>query len=93
MVSTNSTSTAAPPRSDQDPADRARAICDTCPMIRFRFDLRLLQEVEPWGRDEPALHWFALVAAAAGAAGGHRLGGRAGGGARVARGRGRVKRQ
>ncbi|GIF42595.1 DUF5984 family protein [Actinoplanes xinjiangensis] len=29
-------------------------------MIRFRFELRALDEVEPWG-DPPSLHWFGLT--------------------------------
>jgi len=30
-------------------------------MIRFRFELRPLDEVLPWGRDQPRLHWFGLT--------------------------------
>ncbi|MEU8376553.1 DUF5984 family protein [Micromonospora sp. NPDC048894] len=30
-------------------------------MIRFRFDLYPLDEVSPWGGDQPRLHWFGLT--------------------------------
>jgi len=30
-------------------------------LIRFRFELRPLAEVAPWGRDKPNLHWFGLT--------------------------------
>ncbi|WP_431884035.1 DUF5984 family protein [Micromonospora gifhornensis] len=30
-------------------------------MIRFRFELYPLDEVSPWGRDQPSLHWFGLT--------------------------------
>lgn len=30
-------------------------------MFRFRFELYPLDEVSPWGRDEPNLHWFGLT--------------------------------
>jgi hypothetical protein len=30
-------------------------------MIRFRFELYPLDEVSPWGRDQPNLHWFGLT--------------------------------
>ncbi|MEU4679081.1 DUF5984 family protein [Micromonospora sp. NPDC023737] len=30
-------------------------------MIRFRFELYPLDEVSPWGSDQPRLHWFALT--------------------------------
>ena len=30
-------------------------------MIRFRFGLRPVEDVEPWGDESPALHWFALT--------------------------------
>lgn len=30
-------------------------------MIRFRFGLRPVQDVEPWGGESPTLHWFALT--------------------------------
>ncbi|SCL44994.1 hypothetical protein GA0070606_0550 [Micromonospora citrea] len=30
-------------------------------MIRFRFELYPLDEVSPWGRDQPTLHWFGLT--------------------------------
>ena len=33
---------------------------DTSPVIRFRFELRPLDEVTPWG-DPPTLHWFGLT--------------------------------
>ncbi|WP_442929507.1 DUF5984 family protein [Micromonospora sp. WMMA1949] len=34
---------------------------DTASMIRFRFELYPLDEVSPWGRDQPRLHWFGLT--------------------------------
>lgn len=30
-------------------------------MIKFRFELYPLDEVSPWGRDQPSLHWFGLT--------------------------------
>ncbi|WP_328397791.1 DUF5984 family protein [Streptomyces sp. NBC_00390] len=30
-------------------------------MIRFRFDLRPVAGIQPWGGDDPSLHWFALT--------------------------------
>ncbi|WP_370584974.1 DUF5984 family protein [Micromonospora sp. ANENR4] len=30
-------------------------------MIRFRFELYPLDEVSPWGRGQPRLHWFGLT--------------------------------
>jgi len=36
-------------------------VCDTDPVIRFRFDLQPLKDVEPWGGESPTLHWFALT--------------------------------
>ncbi|SNY66367.1 hypothetical protein SAMN05421748_13019 [Paractinoplanes atraurantiacus] len=30
-------------------------------MIRFRFELYPLDEVSPWGGEQPALHWFGLT--------------------------------
>ncbi len=30
-------------------------------MLRFRFELRPLREVKPWGADRPTLHWFGLT--------------------------------
>jgi len=30
-------------------------------MIRFRFGLRPVKDVEPWGGERPTLHWFALT--------------------------------
>lgn len=30
-------------------------------MIRFRFNLRPLADIEPWGGKNPTLHWFALT--------------------------------
>ncbi|NRQ39309.1 hypothetical protein HII36_46930 [Nonomuraea sp. NN258] len=32
-------------------------------MIRFRYEMRPLTEVSPWGGDRPVLHWFALTEA------------------------------
>lgn len=34
---------------------------DEPPWIRFRFDLRPVRDIEPWGGDQPTLHWFALT--------------------------------
>lgn len=30
-------------------------------MIRFRFELYPLDEISPWGSDQPKLHWFGLT--------------------------------
>lgn len=30
-------------------------------MIRFRFELYPLDEMSPWGSDQPRLHWFGLT--------------------------------
>jgi hypothetical protein len=35
--------------------------CDTAAVIGFRFELRPLDEVEPWGDDPPSLSWFGLT--------------------------------
>lgn len=30
-------------------------------MLRFRFELRPIRAIQPWGRERPELHWFALT--------------------------------
>jgi hypothetical protein len=37
------------------------AITDIIDTLRFRFELRPLAEIHPWGTDRPTLHWFGLT--------------------------------
>jgi hypothetical protein len=34
---------------------------DTWPVIRFRFELRPVDEIMPWGDQDRTLHWFGLT--------------------------------
>lgn len=42
---------------------RSLPVCKSVRVIRFRFQMRPLADVTPWGPDRPTLHWFALTEA------------------------------